>query len=80
MHKCRVGVCENCKKSLQRLDLHVCNWLGMPLTEIHERYPSTAWGQEEWFQAFKQDNGLFNAILSGIAGTNLNKIRGTKEV
>lgn len=48
----------------------------MPLTEIKEKYPSTTWGKEEWFQAFKNDEGLYFAILNGIAGIQRNNKRG----
>jgi hypothetical protein len=47
----------------------------MPIDEIHEKWPSTAWGQKEWYQALRNDDGLFHAILDGITGIQHNNRR-----
>lgn len=37
-----------------------------PPADIAKRFPSTGWGVEEWFLAFRADDNLFFNILRGI--------------
>lgn len=37
-----------------------------PIEEIHRRWPSTAWDENDWIVAL-QDDELFNRILDGMA-------------
>lgn len=34
--------------------------------DLAERFPSTTWGEDEWFHVLQQDNDLFFRILAGI--------------
>jgi hypothetical protein len=71
------GDCPKCGKHLKRLDLHLklypgdteCRPMGSrpvkgpSLAEVAETYPSVLYGQEQWYQILRMDNGIFDAIL-----------------
>lgn len=73
----RTGDCPKCGKHLKRLDLHLklypggieCRPMGSrpvkgpSLAEVAETYPSVLYGQEQWYQILRMDNGIFDAIL-----------------